>query len=165
MTLGVFFSLGHHLNLTVDGLDFCILLANLSLFHSSWVRNLLVAGVAAYTAAYTFEYLTYTNAAKVKAIETRLFKIDPSSTSVSLRIALSIIYQERRFKAQFCVHATSQLKSLALENTSHNSFAMSQELNRNFSLLVEKVRILQIGNGVFSCRFFELSKKSRDMLL
>ena len=47
--------------------------------------------------------------------------------------------QERRFKAQFCVHATSQLKSLALENTSHNSFAMSQELTRNFSVLMDKV--------------------------
>lgn len=39
------------------------------------------------------------------------------------------------------MHATSQLKSLALENTSHNSFAMNQELSRNFSLLIDEVHV------------------------
>lgn len=50
--------------------------------------------------------------------------------------------QEERFKAQFSEHAKTQLKALALENTSQNSFAMNRELDRNFSCLIEKVCLM-----------------------
>merc|ERR1711934_976003 len=69
-----------------------------------------MAGFTVYSVLYAFEYFTYTNAVK-----------------------------EERFKAQFSNHAKQQLKALALENTSQNSFAMNRELDRSFTALMEKV--------------------------